>query len=102
MFNDKIYIVEGYNGLIVLFDPELKTYTKKQNIPKIGKNPNAVIISNKIRIFNGKTNSKYDIIYNITNDSVKINQFHSTMDKRNAVSPKPDPGSRARRRLSQG
>ena len=35
-YNGKIYIIDGINGEIILFDPESHSFCKKTNIPKLG------------------------------------------------------------------
>ena len=83
---NEIYIIDGENGKIIVFDPESKSFTEKQTIPKIGTFPNAVVISNTIRIFHGHTNDKHDIVYDITKDSVQIHEGGNPSDKMDQVS----------------
>ena len=75
LVKDIIYIIDGINGLIIAFDPKSKSFTKKQFIPKIGWYPNAVSISDKIRIFYGEDNDKSDLVYDTKNNTVKIHEI---------------------------
>ena len=65
-----MYIIDGENGEIIRFDPVTKLYTKKINIPEIGRYPCAVVISNKIYILYGRENKKYYLIYDITQNKL--------------------------------
>ena len=70
-YNKKIYIIDGENGQIILFDPSTKSFTIKVDIPCIGKYPTAVVVFDKIHIMHGTENYK-NWIYNITANTVKI------------------------------
>ena len=74
LVKDIIYIIDGYNGAIITFDPKSKSYTKVQSIPKIGFHPSIVSISDTIRIFHGQDNDKYDLTYDTINNTVKIHE----------------------------
>ena len=80
VYPNKIYLIDGINGEIIAFDPRLKAFKKKQNIPKIGANANAVVFADKICIFHGKQNTKYCIVYNISKDQVIINEYPKPVD----------------------
>ena len=70
-YKDKIYIIDGEHGEIILFDPIKKTFTKKLLIPKIGCYPNAVVVFNKIHIINGRNNDQHHLVYDpITNQLI--------------------------------
>ena len=44
-YRNQIYLIDGIQGEIILFDTKKKSYSKKQNIPKIGRFANAVVVS---------------------------------------------------------
>ena len=62
-YKNKIYLIDGEHGQIILFDPELKTYSSKLEIPKIGMYPSAVVVFDKIHFFHGERNVKYHFVY---------------------------------------
>ena len=62
-YKGKIYMIDGENGQIILFDPVKKQFTKKLDIPAIGKYPSAIVINERVHIFNGKDNTKH-LVYN--------------------------------------
>ena len=74
---DKIYIIDGENGKIILFDPSLKTFTKRTSIPKIGRYPSAVVVFDEIHIFHGRDNEKEHLVYDINNNKVKSYEYKS-------------------------
>ena len=67
--NDKIYIIDGEHGQIILLDPSSKKYTKKLDIPRIGRYPCAVVMHDQIHIFNGGSNHQH-LIYDIASNSM--------------------------------
>ena len=73
--NDKIYIIDGENGKIILFDPALKTFTKKISIPKIGRYPSAVVVFDRIYIFHGRDNVEEYLVYDINNNRIKSYKY---------------------------
>ena len=72
-YKDKIYIIDGENGEIILFDPSTKKYIKKReldDIPPIGRYPSAVVVFDKIHILHGnRSNNHY--IYNPENNEIQ-------------------------------
>ena len=66
-YQQKIYLIDGENGNIILFDPVKKTFTKKLEIPKIGTYCSAVAVFDKIYIVSQEDN----LVYDITNNSIK-------------------------------
>ena len=70
-----IYIVDGCNGQIILFNPSTKKFTKKLKIPIIGVYSCCVSLHDDIHIFHGRSNKNH-IIY-----SIKTNQIKTTNDE---------------------
>eukprot|EP01084_Bolivina_argentea_P209018 356142_1 len=83
-YKNKIYIIDGdTNGEIILFDPSIKTFEKKANIPKIGFGANAVVVCDKMHIWNGQNqigqnNASHHLIYDIIKNQVKRHQIRCT------------------------
>ena len=75
---DNIYIIDGENGEIVLFDPVLRIFTKKINIPKIGTYPSAVVIFDEIHILFGEHNSMH-LVYDINKN--EVHSYESTLGR---------------------
>ena len=72
-YNQKIYIIDGEQGEITLFNPSTKTFIKLLNIPKIGTYPGAVVMHNKMHIFHGSRNNDH-LIYNLDNNTLRVIQ----------------------------
>ncbi len=69
---NNIYIVDGENSQIILFNPFTKQFIIKNNkLPKIGYGTCCIETNNYIHRFNGQTNTKH-IIYSIKNNTIKI------------------------------
>ena len=62
-YNDKIYLIDGVNGKITEFDPLLKTFITKIDIPKIHGFPSAIQIFDKVHIMFGRDNASKYFIY---------------------------------------
>ena len=56
-YNDKIYIIDGENGEIILFDPKLGTFSKKCDMVCLGRYPACTVVFDKIHIFSGLENA---------------------------------------------
>ena len=73
-YKDKIYLIDGENGHIILFDPNSETksnrFQKVMDIPKIGKYPSAAIVHDKIYILNGYDNNDCYLIYDIKTNAL--------------------------------
>ena len=81
-YNGNIYLIDGENGEIILFDPMTKTFTKKCEIPLIGRYPSAVVMVDKIHIFYGKYGSdskRVYLIYDILTN--KLSEYAHKFDK---------------------
>ena len=70
-YNDKIYIIDGEYGCIILFDTVTKTFEKKLDFPKIAWYPSAVVVFDKIHIFYGEENEDNYFMYNIKDNTLK-------------------------------
>ena len=70
-YKQKIYLIDGEHGEIILFDPTTKEFTKLLDIVKIGKYPSAVLIADEIHIVQGQLNASH-LVYNITSNTIKI------------------------------
>ena len=78
---DQIYIIDGENEEIILFDPNSKTYTKKLNIPQLGRYPSAVVAFDKIHIFHGDKNTNH-LIYDIASNTIITQEDASVANER--------------------
>eukprot|EP01084_Bolivina_argentea_P056980 104187_1 len=67
---NNIYIIDGVNSQIILFNPFTKQFTIKNKLPKLGGGICCVEFNNYIHIFNGQTNIKH-IIYSINDNTIK-------------------------------
>lgn len=74
---NKIYIIDGENGHITLFDPQTHSFTKMKNIPHLGSFPNAICVFDTIHIFSGNANSSYYLIYHPDTNKV----IHHAVDR---------------------
>ena len=71
-YKENIYIIDGEAGEIILFDPSTKQFTTKIDIPAVGKYPCAVVVFDRIHIFNGSANvEQKHLIYNIKTNTIK-------------------------------
>jgi len=91
-YDKTIYIIDGYNGEIISFNPSLNTFHKNIDIPVIGSFPNAITIFNKIHIFNGSRNTKHYLIYDpvknkIINHKINTDKIYlvSTLKYKNQI-----------------
>eukprot|EP01083_Nonionella_stella_P135987 413631_1 len=66
-----IYIVDGRNGQIILFDPVGACFVMKLQIRKIGRRARCIVIADQIHIFNGYNNCKH-FVYFITHNKIQI------------------------------
>ena len=62
--NGNIYIIDGENGQIILFNAKTKQFSQTIQIPKIGRFPSCMAMNDNIHIFHGKTNRKHLIYSN--------------------------------------
>ena len=69
---NQIFIIDGENGEILLFDTISRTFAITAFIPNIGTYPSAVIMFDKIHIFHGDKNTNQHITYNIATTEVKV------------------------------
>ena len=67
---EKIYIVDGGIGAIILFDPLKKSFKKLQNITPIGNGTSCIVIDKNIHIMGSTHNRIKGLIYSITDDTV--------------------------------
>ena len=81
-YKQQIYIIDGENGEIILFNPTTKQFTEKLNIPIIGRYPSAAVMFDYIHIFNGHDNTKH-IIYHIPSNTMKVFDTPSTSSMMN-------------------
>ena len=71
--DDKIYIIDGQNCRLILFDPSTKSFTTKLDIPHISAHTSCITIKNHIHIFNGVNNVKHLIYSPIHNTIITVN-----------------------------
>eukprot|EP01084_Bolivina_argentea_P065099 118683_1 len=69
-YQNNIYIVDGANSQIILFNPFTKQFIVKKKLTKLGIGTSCVQFNNHIHIFNGSTNMKH-IIYSIKDNTIK-------------------------------
>eukprot|EP01084_Bolivina_argentea_P065097 118677_1 len=69
-YQNNIYIVDGANSQIILFNPFTKQFIVKNKLPELGGGTCCVQFNNHIHIFNGSTNMKH-IIYSIKDNTIK-------------------------------
>ena len=58
-YNNQIYIVDGKNGQIILFDPFTKRFEIKAKISKIGQGSSCIAVDSDIHIFNDRPNQNH-------------------------------------------
>ena len=68
-YKDKIYIIDGYRGEIILFNPESKVYTHLLNILTIGSYCCAAVMHDQIHIMHGDS-SRDHYIYDIESNKI--------------------------------
>ena len=68
---NKIYIINGWKGEIILFEPATGKFTKKLTTSALGQSTSCVVMDDDIHIYNGYGANKY-LIYSITNNTIKI------------------------------
>ena len=83
-YQNKIYIVDGCDMTIKLFNPSNKAFTKVAAIPKLGILPSGVIIDDFIHILNGEANKKH-IIYSIKHNNVQSINDPTTQHKTTGI-----------------
>eukprot|EP01084_Bolivina_argentea_P224534 379656_1 len=76
-YKNKIYIVDGYAGKIIVFDPLKKTFIKTRRMNQIGFGACCVVVHDCIHIFHGVKNRKH-LIYSITNDKLQFSNSDMT------------------------
>ena len=76
-YNNQIYIIDGENGVIILFDPESKIFVKKAQIHKIGQYPSSAVLLDKIHIFHGDNNEQYHLVYDPIKNTVNTNSVQT-------------------------
>ena len=83
----KIYLIDGVNGEIIIFNPLTKTFKKALNIPKVGGYPTSIVtVHDTIHIFNGRNNRKKYLIYNINENSLKTIDNKTKSSRMDSVS----------------
>ncbi len=70
-YNNQIYIVDGENGQIILFNPFTKQFKKQAEIPKLGSHTSCICINGNIHILCGTNNNDKHIIYCINTHKIK-------------------------------
>ena len=83
-YKDKIFMINGWNGEIILFDPSTQIFTKKLTITRLGASAVCVVIHDCIHIFNGRLNTKH-MIYSISNNNIITINDPTTTTEMSAV-----------------
>ena len=83
-YNDKIYIINGWNREIIEFDPKTQTFAIKKAIPDLGSSVSCIVIDDNCHIFNGDNNDKH-LVYSVTKNILKRMEDTTATSKLKAV-----------------
>ena len=81
---NNIYIIDGTNGKIILFNTTTHRFTTKLERTALGAGVSTVIIGDNIHIFNGSDNTKH-LIYSIQNNTIQSINDTTTFTKLTSV-----------------